>query len=100
MGKYGFEFGAKKKTAVVEQCIEQWFDAETVAGQEQGFAVAIPEGKGEHAAKAVDTAFAPGLPGMHDDFGIAPGMEYMPQCLKFGDQFLVVVDFAIEDDAD
>jgi len=95
-----FEFGAEKEAAIVEQGVVQGFDAEAVAGEEEGFAVAIPEGKGEHAAEAVDATFAPGFPGVDDDFGVAAGMEDVAERLQFRDEFLVVVDFAVEDDTD
>ena len=90
----------KRKVPSSEQGVEQRFDAEAVAGEEQGFAVAVPEGEGEHAAEAVDAAFAPGLPGVDDDFGVAAGVEDVAQRLQFRDEFLIVVDFAVEDDAD
>ena len=100
MGKQRFEFRPEEEGAVVEQGVEQRFDAEPVSGEKQGFAVAVPEREGEHAAEAVDTAFAPGFPGVHDDFGVAAGMKRVAQRLQFGDQFLIVVDFTVEDDAD
>ncbi len=100
MGEQRFEFGAEEEGAVVEQGVEQRLDAEAVAGQEQGFAVAVPQGEGEHAAEAVDAALAPGFPGVDDDFGVAAGVEDVAQRLQLGDQFLVVVDLAVEDDAD
>ncbi|KFB73971.1 MAG: hypothetical protein AW09_000756 [Candidatus Accumulibacter phosphatis] len=33
---------------------------------------------------------------MHDDLGIATGVENMSECQQFGDQFLVVVDLPVE----
>jgi hypothetical protein len=36
---------------------------------------------------------------VHDDFGVAAGVEDVAERLQFGDQFLIVVDFAVEDDA-
>ena len=100
VGEQRLEFGAEKEGAIVEQGVEQRLDAEAVAGEKQGFAVAVPEGEGEHAAEAVDAALAPGFPGVDDDFGVAAGVEDVAERLQFGDEFLVVVDFAVEDDAD
>ncbi len=37
---------------------------------------------------------------MDDDFGIAAGVKDMAKGLEFGDECLIVVDFAVEDDAD
>jgi hypothetical protein len=37
---------------------------------------------------------------VNDDFGVAAGVENVAECLQFRDEFLVVVDFAVEDDAD
>ena len=100
VGQKRLEFGAEDEAAVVEQRVVQGFDAEAVAGEKQGLAIAVPEGEGKHAAKAVDAVFAPGFPGVDDDFGVAAGVEDVAQCLQFRDEFLVVVDFAVENDAD
>ena len=75
VGEQRLEFGAEEEGAVVEQGVEQRLDAEAVAGEEKRFAVAVPEGKGEHAAETVDAFFAPGFPGVDDDFGVAAGVE-------------------------
>jgi hypothetical protein len=90
----------KRKRAVVKQGVVKRFDAKAVAGEEKGFAVTVPEREGEHAAEALDAFFTPGFPGMDDDFSVAAGVEGVAQRLQFRDQFLVVVDFAVEDDAD
>ena len=37
---------------------------------------------------------------MNDHFGVTAGVEGMAERLQFGDERLVVVDFAVEDDAD
>ena len=66
----------------------------------QRLASAIPQRKGEHAAKTLDAGLAPGLPGVHDDFRIAAGVEGMAQCLQFGNELLIVVDFPVENHAD
>ena len=94
------EFGSKKKGAIVEQRVEQWLDTEAVTGKEEGFAVAIPEGEGEHAAETVDAVFSPGFPSVDDDLCVAAGVEGVTEGLEFWDEFLVVVDFSVEDDTD
>ncbi len=100
VGKDGFQLGPEQERAVVEQRVEQRLDAEPVAREEQHIPVPVPQREGEHAAEAIDAALAPGLPGMDDDLGIAARMEDMAERLQFGNQFLVVVDLAVEDDAD
>ena len=99
MREHRLQLGAEQEGAVIEQRVVQRLDAQPVARQEQGLAVAVPEREGEHAAKAVDAGLAPGLPGVDDDFGVAAGVEHVAERLQLRDQFLVVVDLAVEDDA-
>ena len=100
VSEQGFQFGSEQESAVFEQGIEQRLDAEAIAGEKQGFAVAVPEGEREHAAEAVDARGTPGFPGMDDDFGVAAGVENMPQGLKLWNKFLVVVNLTVEYHAD
>ena len=88
----------EEQRAVVQQCVVQRLDAQAVARHEQALALAVPDGKGKHASQALHAVFAPGLPGVHDALGVALGVEDMPQGLQLGDQVLVVVDLAVEDD--
>jgi hypothetical protein len=96
-GQHGLQLGAEQQRAVVQQRIVHGLDAQPVARHEEGLAVAVPQREGEHAAKVLDAVRAPGLPGMHDDLGVALGVEHMAQGLQFGDELLVVVDLAVED---
>ena len=100
MGEQRLEFGPEEESAVVQTGVVKRLDPEAVAGEKQRFAVAVPEGEGEHAAKAVDTRCAPGFPGVDDDFGVATSVEDMTERLQFWNEFLIVVDFAVENDAD
>ena len=60
----------------------------------------VQQGKGEHPVKAIEARFAPFLPGMDDDLGIAAGAKDMTECRELGHQRLEIVDLAVVDDAD
>ena len=90
------ELGAKGERAVLEQGVEHRFDRQTVARHEQGVALAVVEAKRKHAAKTLHAVLAPGLPGMDDDFGVAAGVEDVTERFELGDEFLEVVDLAVE----
>ena len=98
MGQQGLQFGPEEQVAVVQQREVHRLDAQAVARHEEGLAVAVPQRKGEHAAQSLHAVFAPGLPGVHDDFGVALGVEHMAQRLQLRNQRLEVVDLAVEDD--
>jgi hypothetical protein len=92
------QLGAEKQRAVIEHGVVQRLDAEPVARHEERLTVAVPQRKGEHAAEAVHALLAPLLPGVHDDFGVALGVEDVAVRLQLGYQLAVVVDLAVEDD--
>src|SRR5690242_17401656 len=94
------ELGTEDNIAVCKHRVIQRLDPQAIARQEKRLLRAIPEREREHAAKPRDAAFAPCLPRMHDDLGIASGSKVMAECDEFRDQLLVVVDLAVEDDAD
>ena len=94
-----FEFGAKNEATVGQPRVVHGLDTHAVARKEQGLLVAVPQGKGEHAPQSVQAGLAPGLPGMHDHFGIAARPEAIAQNLEFGHQLAVVVDLTVEDNA-
>ena len=100
MGEQRLEFRPEEESAVVQDSVVKRLDPKAVAGEKQRFAVAVPQGKGEHAAKAVDTRCAPGFPSVDDDFGIATSVEDMTEHLQLWNEFLIIVDFPVEDDAD
>ncbi|MNK76733.1 hypothetical protein D3C87_963100 [compost metagenome] len=74
----------------------QRLHAETVAGDEQAFGVAFPNGKREHAIELRQQRFAPGVVALEQHFGVATGVEGVTQRFKFGTQFREVVDRAVE----
>ena len=96
------DFSSEPKTSVPsrQQRVVQRLDAEAVARQEQRLLVAVPQREREHAAEALDAVLAPRLPGVHDDLGVAARAEDVAERLQLGDQLLVVVDLAVEDDDD
>ncbi len=100
MGHERFQLGAEHHDAVRKDRVVQRLDAHPVASQEQRLGVGIPQREREHAAKALDTALTPRLPSVHDDFRVAARVELVTEGLQLGNQLLVVVDLAVEDDDD
>ena len=96
----GLELGAEQQGAVIEKRVVQGFDAQSVTRHEEGLLLAVPQGEGEHAAKALDAVDSPRFPGVHDDLGVALGVKHVAQRLQFRNELLVVVDFAIKDHHD
>ena len=94
------ELRAENEFARFEEGVVQRFHPEAVAHHEQRLLVAVPQCKGKHAAKARHTGFAPGFPGVDDDFGIGMGAEGVAQGFELGHEFLKVGDFAVEHDDD
>ena len=92
------ELRTEGEHAVRQHRIKQGLYAEPVPRQEKGVPISVVQREREHSAEAFDAGFAPRLPRMDDDFGIATGAESMAQGFEFRHQFLEVVDFAVEDD--
>src|SRR5205807_450080 len=91
---------AEDELPIGQERVIKRLDAEPVAGEEERLAVAVPQRKSEHAAEALHAVLAPLLPGVNDDLGVAPGTKYVTRAHELGDQLLVVVDLAVEDDDD
>ena len=79
MRQQRFQLRAESERAIAKQGIVKRLYAEPVAGEEQRFAVAVPKGEGEHAAKALDAILTPLFPGMDDHFGVTLRAEGMAQ---------------------
>ena len=94
-----FQLGTEDQLTRGQDAVEQRLDAETVARQEQAAGVAVVQGKGEHAAEAVDAALAPLLPGIKNDLGVAVGAEVVAQGRQLAGQLAEVVDLAVVDHA-
>ena len=99
VGEQRLQLGAEKKRAVRERRVVERLDAEPVAREEERLPVAVPEREREHAAEALDAALAPRLPRMHDHLGVALRAEGVAEPRELGNERLVVVDLAVEDDA-
>lgn len=61
----------------------QWFDAETVAGDEQALRVTFPDGEGEHAVELGQQGFAPGVITLEQYLGVTAGEEAVAQRFQF-----------------
>ena len=93
------DLGSEDEAAVLLRVIER-LDAEEVAGAEQLARVAVPDGEREHAAQAVEHAFAPCQIAREQDFGVGVGLELPALRLELGAQIAVVVDLAVEHDGE
>ena len=100
VGEQRLELGSEDERSIGEQRVIKRLHAQPVTGEEQRRAVAIPEREGEHSAKALDARFAPGLPCVHDDLGVAFRAERVAERGELGDQLLEVVDLSVVDDRD
>ena len=100
MHQEGLQLRGEEDRAVRQLRVVERLDAQAVAGQEQHPLPFVPEAEGEHAAEAIDAAFAPFLPGVDDHLGIAMRPEDVAFRLKLPRQFLEVVDLAVVDDDD
>ena len=70
MRHQGFEFGAENELPVIQIGVIQRLHAEAVAHQKESLLVTVPQRERKHAAKAMHAGFAPGFPGVDDDFGV------------------------------
>ena len=100
MREQRLQLGAEQQHPVGQDREVHRLDAESVAREEQRLAIAIPQREREHAAKARDARLAPFLPRVHDDLGVAARAERMPAGGQLDDEFLIVVDLAVEHDGD
>ncbi len=99
MAQQRLELGGEQQQPALIHVIKRLL-AEPVTGEEQRLAAAVPQGEGEHPIEAVETAFAPLLPGVDNHLGVRPRAEHMATRGQLGDQGLEVVDLAVEDHAD
>ena len=72
--------------------------AETIAGTEEFAGVLVPDGKGEHAAKAENAIGAVLLVGVEDGFGVGAVGVAVSGLEEGGAEIGVIEDFAVEDD--
>ena len=93
------DLGSEDEAAVLLRVVER-LDAEEIAGAEQLARIAVPDGEREHAAQAVEHAFAPCQIAREQDFGVGVGLELPALRLELGAQIAVVVDLAVEHDGE
>ena len=74
-------------------------DAQAVAAEQHAPAVALPDREREHAVEAADEVLAPGVIGLEQHLGVAVGVEAVALGLELAAQLGVVVDRAVENDA-
>ena len=91
------DLGCEDEAAVLLRVVKR-LDAEEVARTEQLARIAVPDGEREHAAQAVEHAFAPCQIAREQDLGVGVGLELPALRLKLGAQVAVVVDLAVEHD--
>jgi hypothetical protein len=89
--------GGCKADAAGRDAVIQRLDAEAVTRQEQLLAVAVPQGKGEHAMQAGGAVLAPFGIGLENNLGIPAGRKVVAAVAQLLPQFGVVVDGAVED---
>lgn len=68
--------------------------------QNQLATLLVPDGEREHAAQAVEHAFAPCQIAREQDFGVGVGLELPALRLELAAQIAVVVDLAVEHDGE
>jgi hypothetical protein len=100
MREHRLQLRAEDEHPVIEQRVMERLHAQPVAGEEERFAIAIPEREGEHSAEAPDAVGAPRLPRVDDHFGVALRPEHVAQRLQLGHELEIVVDLAVVDDDD
>ena len=94
-----FQLGGKGEARAVAGVVERLL-AEVVAREEQAVLPRVEEGEGEHAAQFSKHGVAVLFVQMHEDFGVALRAKNMACGEEVAAEFEVVVDFAVEDDAD
>ena len=94
-----FDFGREDELAVLLRVVKR-FDAEEIARAEELARRSVPDGEREHAAQAVEHAFAPCEIAREQHFRIGFRLELPALRLEFGAKVLVVVDFPVEHDGE
>src|SRR5437868_6644285 len=93
------QFGGKNEAGLAG-VKEQWLLAKTVAREEHAALRAIIDRERPHAIEPLWQRLAPQSPTVQQHFRIGMiGHEYGAELFQLGAQFLEIVDFAIEDDA-
>ena len=81
--------------------VVQRFLAETIPGQKQTTSYSIENGEREHAINPRRQLFAPFLPAVHQHFSVRMiRSKAVAAALEIGPELGVIIDFAVENDAD
>ena len=99
VGEQRLQLGAEQERAVVQQRVVERLHAEPVAREEQRCAIRSHSANANMPRKRSHAGFAPLLPGVDDDLGVAVGAERMAGRLQLRNHDLVVVDLAVVDDS-
>src|SRR5262245_28702700 len=83
-----------------ELCVIERLDAQAIAGEQQALETAVPDCKREHSPQVVDTTRPIFLIQVNDAFGVALRTEFVPISSQLSVKIPIVVNLAIEDDAD
>src|SRR5512136_1441938 len=97
MGKHRLDFRSEQQT-LRRQLVVQRLDAQAVARDEERSCVAIPDGKGEHAAQMLHTVRAVLLEKVNDGLGIAMRAVAVAARDELLAQGKMVINFAVEYD--
>ncbi len=97
MGKHCLDFRSEQQP-LRRQFVVQRLDAQPVARDEERFRVAIPDGKGEHAAQMLHTVGAVLLEEVNDGLGIAVRAVVVAALDELFAQGKMVINFAVEHD--
>ena len=100
MAQQGLHLARKQQRIAVAPPVER-LDPHRIAGERQGAFHGIVDGESEDALQTLrQPAKAPLLVAVHQNLGIAAGLETMTLCPELCTQNTVVVDLTVEDGPD
>ena len=100
VGQQRLDLRGERDAVIVDGVVER-LDADAVADQPERLLASVPDGDGEHAPEAMQAVDAPLLEGVEDDLriGVVRGPGVTPERFELRADLGVVVDLAVEDDA-
>ena len=94
--KNGLQVGTARHRGALEKCldlagegeplviaVEEWFNAEAIAGSEQPPPRPVPDREGKHAVETGETVLAPLFVGVQDHFCVGATAKLVSLCQKF-----------------
>ena len=94
-----FQLGGEREARTVAGVVERLL-AKVIAGEQEAVLAGVENREAEHAAELREHGVAELLVEMHEHLGVGLGAKGVAAGDEFGAQFAVVVDLAVEDDAD